>query len=399
MVMTARRFSYLIFSSAMLIFASAFIPQKSLSENGMQVEDGQMNINSGRFEGDHTPPTVTLSIPAPTGKNGWYNAPVSVLVRAWDGGSGVVSAQVSLGGKTWYKRALAIREDGTYLVMGKAVDRAGNVATISTLIKVDMTAPEIVFNVPEPDGKSEWYVDSVHFSLNGTDNLSGVFKTDLYAQGSFDPSTRSLLDVQETYQEEEDQVSQYLILGESNGEADSILKLTQSGEYLVTGYVEDVAGNRTPVETRVSIDVTPPQITFSSPNQMFGMMGLTGSLEEYESGISGVWIDEGAGWEEADFGSSTWQTSWQTRGLKDGKLTIRAKVVDGAGNYSIVNYPVTVVNHIWPILAFSGIVLSLGLIALYDPRRRAVQELTLILAKYSRMERNASQLRKESKND
>lgn len=369
----------LVLSVVMFLFSSAHTLQKKTGK-------------------DHSPPTVLLSIPAPTGKNGWYNQPVHVLVRAWDGGSGVKNVQVSLGGGTWYKQSLTIRKDGTYMIIGKAIDKAGNTATASQIIQVDMTAPEVTFEVPKSDGGLGWYLGSVSVSLTGSDELSGVYKTDLIAQGNFEPSERSLLDIQEIYRPvSKQQNSQYIVLGDSPSEDAANIKLSQSGKYLVSGYVEDMAGNRTPVETDLLIDLTAPQISINPPDQYFGEIELSGSLLDYESSVKQVWVDNGDGWQTVDFDQSTWQATWQTEDLKDDEYIIQAKVMDFAGNVTSTSSSVTVVNNLWPVLALCGVLLGLGLVALYDPRRRAVQELTLSLAKYSHMDHSARQLWKELK--
>jgi hypothetical protein len=144
---------------------------------------------------DRNPPTVMLSIPAPTGNNGWYNKPLSVYVYAWDGGKGVKDVEVSLGGGTWYKRTLTIRKDGTYKVIGKASDKAGNVATTWQIVHVDMTPPTVDFVVPQAQGiTNNWYVKPVTLTLSGEDNLSGVYQTNLTANGSLDSLQTGLLD-------------------------------------------------------------------------------------------------------------------------------------------------------------------------------------------------------------
>lgn len=371
------RYSLLVLSAALFLFSPAYTLQKKVSK-------------------DKTPPTVILSIPAPTGKNGWYNEPIPVRVIAWDGGSGVGSIQVSLGGGTWYRNALTIRRDGTYLVIGKASDHSGNSAKVSQVVHLDMTAPTVDFVVPEAQGTSDWHLDSVNISLSGSDELSGVYQTDLIAKGNYDQAERDLIDLQEVYLPVDSQAnSQYIVLGNIISETEADIELTQSGNYQISGYVEDVAGNRTPVETQISIDINDPQITFNPPETYFGEIELGGSISDHESGVKKVWVDKGDGWQVADFNQSSWLVPWQTDDLQDDKYVIRAKVMDKAGNSTETSYTVTVVNNIWPILAICGVLLSLGLVTLYDPRRRAFRKLTLTLAKYSHMDHSASQIRKD----
>lgn len=344
---------------------------------------------------DHNPPTVVLSMPAPTGNNGWYNQPVQVFVKAYDSGSGLADVQVSLGGGTWYKRSLTIRKDGTYYVIGRAVDKAGNMATATQLIKVDLTPPAADFNIPQVNGQPDWYVTPVSLSLNGSDALSGVYKTTLSAQGTFEKIDNGLLDSRETYTGAQT-AGQILVAGKELNATSAYINVSKSGDYIVSGYVEDIAGNRTPVETRVELDLDAPQLSFYSSDQYFGNIELNGPVSEVNSGVAGVWIDSGRGWKRADVrNTSDWSYLWPTEGLKDGDYVIRARIIDKAGNTSNSSTKVTVINHFWPLAAIFGVLISLGLVAMYDPRRRALLELTQMTARYAHMDYSARQLERK----
>ena len=347
---------------------------------------------------DNAPPTVTLAIPAPTGNNGWYNQPVSISVQAFDSG-GVKHKMISLGGGTWYKQSLTIRKDGTYLVIGKATDRAGNTATARQLIHVDMTAPTATFITPEQVtdvNEENWMRSSANLSLMGEDAMSGVYKTELTAKNIYQTTERSLLDVQEMYMPVKEQPGrQQVVLGKVLSEKRVDIALVQSGSYVVSGYVEDIAGNRSPVETEIIVDKTAPQISIDQPATYYGDIALSGEALDYGSGISQVWLDHGEGWYKADIGGGSWSSLWETEDLKDGEYILQAKVLDKAGNFSTASLPVTVVNNLWPVFALCGVLLSLGLVAMYDPRRLAVRELSETLARYARMDENARHLRKD----
>ena len=338
---------------------------------------------------------MSLSLPDPTGKNGWYNKPLSVYVNAWDNGKGISDVQISLGGGTWYKRSLTIRKDGTYKVIGRATDKAGNIATTWRIVHVDMTAPTVEFIVPATQGIGKWYVKPIKLSLNGEDNLSGVYQTSLTAEGIFDPLSKGLLDAREMAVAQ-DQYQQ-LFLGNVLSKSEAEITIQQSGEYQVNGYVEDIAGNRAPVDISISMDLTAPKIQVQSPTQFFGDIKLIGLTEDQDSGISQVWVDYGGGWRRAEINQGNWSSLWQTADLKDGDYTIEAKAMDKAGNIASTSYPVTVLNHTWPIAAFCGVLLSLGLTALYDPRRKALREFTLSVARYSHMDRSARELERKMK--
>jgi len=368
------RLLVIVLSVALLVFSQAFTLLKP----------------AGR---DRTPPTVMLSMPDPTGKNGWYNQPVSIYVYAWDGDRGISDVKISLGGSTWYKRSLTIRKDGTYRVIGRATDKSGNSASVSKIIKVDMTAPTFELIVPEAKGANNWHVQPVKLALNGADNLSGVFQTSLAAEGSFDPLQTGLLDAREMVSTAN--ISQDIVLGNILNEAQAELEIKESGKYQVSGFVEDIAGNRTPVETLITMDMIAPSVQIKSPARYFGEIELVGEMADQESGIEQVWVDYGGGWRRAEFKQGNWSSFWQTEGLTDGEYTIQAKALDKAGNLTVTSYSVTVLNHTWPIFAICGVLLSLGLAAMYDPRRKALRDLTLSVVRYSHMDNSARQLERK----
>ncbi len=344
---------------------------------------------------DNTGPTVTLAMPAPTGNNGWYNEEIFISVQAYDP-SGIKSKSVSLGGSTWYSNALVVRTDGTFMVYGRATDKAGNSSSVRQLIHVDLTPPTVTFETPEANGNDDWYLNPLRISLAGEDNLSGVYQTNLIAHSTFDPADRSPMDIQEMYIPAEKQNnSQYIVMGKTVNEKWATIEVRESGTYTVSGYIEDIAGNRANIEKEILLDVTAPQISYQMPKQYSGEIELSGSLFDQESGISQMWLNKGNGWQQIDLDQQEWNSIWDTDDLTDGDHEISAMVSDKAGNLTRINYPVTVVNNIWVIYALCGFLLSLGFIAMYDPRRKAINEMTLSLARFARMDYNARHLRKE----
>ncbi len=346
---------------------------------------------------DDTPPMVSLGISQPTGNNGWYNEPVSVVVKAFDDGSGIASKQVSIGGKSWYENALVVRQDGAFRIYGRATDRAGNTTTTSVLINVDMSKPVLNFTLPDPRGYQSWYVNPIAIRITGTDQLSGMAATHLLIEGDSTATEISPWDAQEAFNDEDVRKYQQLIMG-SNETNNSEASINESGAYHISGYVEDLAGNRTYLEKDIQVDLTPPQLEIHSPRKFFGKITIDGFMLDYDSGVQKLFVDTGSGWQEIkDAGTSSWEIDWATDDLKDGKYLIQAKVQDAAGNQTFSYYTATVLNHIWPIFTFIGVLFSLGLLAIYDPRRKAWHDLSVMLAKLAHMEKNAMTLREEMK--
>jgi hypothetical protein len=146
------------------------------------------------------------------------------------------------------------------------------------------------------------------------------------------------------------------------------------------------------------IDIVPPAVTIHSPEKFFGKISLEGSMLDYDSGVKNIYVDTGKGWQSAKYtAAGDWVAEWETDDLKDGKYLIKAKVVDTAGNQSFAYYTAVVINNIWPFLAFSGVLISLGINASLDPRRGAWRKFSRSLAKVAHMEKNAILIKKDMK--
>ena len=369
---------------SILLLANGFVdPSKMRAAGGFSAK------KSGK---DETPPTIVLSLPAPTGNNGWYNKPVSILVKAWDGESGIASKSISIGGSAWYKDALTIRRDGSFVIYGQATDKAGNSSSTSVFINIDLTPPTVDFEYPEPEGKFDWYLDKVSISLSGKDDLSGVLMTNLSAkrinEEFLDDSTSVESELPSDLVRTYDQIIQGTILDESK----AYTQISGSGRYVISGFVMDMAGNRTVVETELLIDNTPPEISMRSPDAFNGTIYLDGLMSDGQSGVNKVFINFGNGWERVKTQRGVWSFVWETEGLKDGEHSFSLKVSDIAGNENVYDFSADVINHFWPIFAIIGVSLSLGLIHLFDPRKYAWQDLSTALAKYARMDMNAANL-------
>jgi hypothetical protein len=189
--------------------------------------------------------------------------------------------------------------------------------------------------------------------------------------------------------------SQDIVLGNILSTTQAEIEINRTGDYQVNGYVEDVAGNRTPVTAQVSMDMIAPSIQFKSPDRYSGDIQVAGEMADANSGIDQVWVDFGNGWQRADFNQGNWSSLWNSADVRDGEYTVQARAMDKAGNLTTVSYPVTVLNHTWPIYAICGVLLSLGLTAMYDPRKRALRELTLSTARYAHMDHSARELERK----
>jgi hypothetical protein len=113
---------------------------------------------------DSVAPTVSLSVSPAANAYGWNNGAVTVSAACTDGLSGVESCS----------EPVVLTGDGDgQVVAGSATDLAGNTASVSTTVNIDVTAPLVVLDAPA-DGSTVTLANYVAPSCDATDGLSGV---------------------------------------------------------------------------------------------------------------------------------------------------------------------------------------------------------------------------------
>jgi len=121
------------------------------------------------YEGDTTPPTLTVGAQSPAPKSaGWNNTPVDLSFTTADDLSGVQSSNPA--------SPLHFTAEGANQTQQVTVtDNAGNTATFtSPAINIDLTPPSSIAVIPGVSQDQEWFSGSVQVTVNATDNLSGV---------------------------------------------------------------------------------------------------------------------------------------------------------------------------------------------------------------------------------
>ena len=328
-----------------------------------------------RISADHTPPTVTLSINEPSGENGWHNQPVFARVKALDSDSGVRVAQVSVGGKIWYQDALRLTSDGEFMIIAQAIDRAGNSARVTQIVKIDMTPPVAMLKVPEPDGKNGFYVSVVPVIVTGTDVLSGVANAGIKAIGAQE------------------------FAGTNASESTARVSILESGFYSVEGFVKDQAGNVTQVSTQLAVDLNAPEVHINAPMAYKGEIPLNGAIVDDISGVRSISIDYGSGWQPVTPRDTQWNIVWPAVGLEDGDYIIRAKAEDLAGNETIITHQASILNTLWPFFALFTLLIAIGIYVTFDPRKREIVLLTAQMQQHNRMYQNGITLGLEMEED
>jgi uncharacterized protein YdeI (BOF family) len=173
------------------------------------------------------------------GSDGWYNSDVSFSLSATDNQSGVQSTQYRINGGDWtdYTSPVELTADGTYNIEYRSTDVEENAEAVKSYeVKIDKTAPVTVqkLNPEAPTGNNGWYKSNVTFSLNASDETSGI------------------------------QTTLYSINGQGWQEYKNPIELTTDGEYTIEYKSFDIAGN---IENSnsfvVKIDKTAPTLKVS----------------------------------------------------------------------------------------------------------------------------------------
>ena len=173
-------------------------------------------VNSSGGEGrarvvgvrDSQPPTIDVTIDPPANAAGWHHAAATVTFECSDDLSGVASCPdpVTVSG-----------EGADQEVVGTAVDVAGNSASVTVMLDIDLTPPTIDATVDPPANAAGWQTAPVTVTYVCDDTFSGVVAC---------PSP--------------------------------VTVAAEGADQQIVGTVSDVAGNQASTTTQLSVDLTPP---------------------------------------------------------------------------------------------------------------------------------------------
>jgi pectate lyase/pectin methylesterase-like acyl-CoA thioesterase/lysophospholipase L1-like esterase len=131
---------------------------------------------------DHAAPVTTSNAPTD-----WSKDDVTVKLDASDTESGVAETFYSINGSDYVNgTSFSIGSEGDHIVSFYSIDKAGNMEQAHNLhVLIDKTAPGTTSAVTpaQPDGLNGWYINDLKLSLNASDKLSGVAKTEYSLDG------------------------------------------------------------------------------------------------------------------------------------------------------------------------------------------------------------------------
>jgi len=188
---------------------------------------------------DNVPPTITGAVTPPPNSAGWHKSNPTVTFTCADTTSGIASCTAPVTVTT---------ETASQVVVGIAVDNAGNTATTSVTVKLDKTPPNLVITSPT-DG-SQVFATPIAVSGTVADSLSGL--ATLTCNGA--PAT-------------------------VNGTAFSCSVPLVPGPNSIIALATDVAGNTSTRSVTVNLGGAPPTITDFNPKSgsIGTLVNITGS--------------------------------------------------------------------------------------------------------------------------
>jgi len=217
---------------------------------------GNEGVDSLDASIDATSPTMNFVFTGTPGANGWYVSDVDVSANASDVMSGVDQVEVRANGGGW-SSSLTL-SDGAHLLDGYAMDKAGNIKTISDIVQIDTSLP------------SSNYTSHTNNSLvSGVVQLAGL-SSDANLQ-----SAEISLDGGVTWQ--------LTTLSNDMWSYDWNSASVPNGTYIVYVRATDVAGNQeNPVPLVLVVDNFPPHVKITD----FWWIWESGEFKVSDTGIA-----------------------------------------------------------------------------------------------------------------
>lgn len=270
---------------------------------GREVTGGSTTINL-----DATAPTVSQTVTGTLGLNGWYVSQATVETSASDVTSGLSTIESRIDSQTWQPSSAINVGEGSHMVTGRALDVAGNEASATVSVNVDLSSPVLNTSFTGTSGSGGWYTSGGNAIGNASDGVSGVA------------------------------LQEYRVDGGS-WQTGSTTVVSGDGTHTVEWHAEDYAGLETNYTQTVRIDTAPPSSTFIQPGEgststVAGTLAMRGTSSDNTSGVGGteISLNGGDSWNILSSGSGLWSYSWDTRAIPNGTYTVLVRATDRAGN-------------------------------------------------------------------
>ena len=300
-------------------------PTTLTNEGANQTVTGNATDNAGNSSSttatvniDKTAPTISYTVTPSPNINGWNQDGVTVNFNCNDVLSGIDSCTSPV---------FISNEGANQSVTGTAVDKAGNMATVTATINVDKTAPTINYSTSPAPNSNGWNNSDVTVSFECSDALSGIGSCSSPATLSSEGANQTTIGIATdkagnisttTATVNIDKTAPTITANvspspDSNGWNNGDVTVTfncsdalsgvdvcpspitlsnESGGQIITGTATDKAGNSASTSVMVNIDKTAPTISslswLSNPLQQGQNTTLMATVSDSLSGISDV---------------------------------------------------------------------------------------------------------------
>ncbi|RLF62216.1 MAG: hypothetical protein DRN33_05825, partial [Thermoplasmata archaeon] len=249
---------------------------------------------------DSVPPALSYSLSGTAGNNNWYVSNVDVTLNATDE-HGISEIKYRIDDGAWqdYTTQFPISTDGLHTVQFYAIDNAGNNNSTSFSVNIDREAPTLSHAISGTAGNNNWYTGNVAVTLTATDASSDIdaikYKINNGAWQDYSPFT-----------------------------------LSSNGEYTITYYAIDNAGNEASEESfTVKIDSVSPSSSATLSGTKEGGVYTT----DVTVSISRTDSTSGIAYTKYRVNGGAWTTYTASFTLStDGTYTVDYYSADNAGN-------------------------------------------------------------------
>jgi hypothetical protein len=349
-------------------------PMQSLSTPGAnQIVSGAATDNAGNSASTQvtlnistTPPTIIASVSPSPNAAGWNNSSVTVSFACAPGGAPIVSCP---------SPTVVTTQGSNIPVTGTVTDASGATSTATVILKIDSTPPTIIPNISPAPNSSGWETSPVTVSFTCSDSLSGIAScpssqlvstsganqvisgttTDVAGNTATATATVNLEQALPTITASASPSANsagwnntsVTVSFTCNKSVSAISSCSpaqtvssQGIGQVVTGTVQDQAGNQASTSVTLNIDETPPTILqFTAPSQLSpGQSGsATLTLSDIAPIASVIFQLNGTAIGTALTPPYTVNVTAPSNATSGSTLTLTAVVTDVAGNASSAN--------------------------------------------------------------
>lgn len=223
------------------------------SFTAQSASSGLTATGSAVWKFDPGPPSISHSAAG----GGWTRTGMTFTASASDAVSGLASFVIKDNGTTI--SSPSVLGEGAHIITMTAADNAGNTASVSVTVRVDLTAPSISRSLSTLPSAGGWHTSAPILSVSASDALSGVASLSIKDNGT----------------------------SISNGAA------LADGIHSIVITALDVAGNSSTSTFSVKVDTAPPLISPSFTGAPSGgwyreFVNLTVSASDAVSGLSSL---------------------------------------------------------------------------------------------------------------